>query len=120
LAVVSIGAVISAMPVVAASSVPGLDIASVCRGDASGPASVGPSLPEPDSATAARPGPSLRDLIPSVPVGHGVGAEHAPSFSLEPSAEGGWKNKSTTVKVWTVVGILVIGGIIAASMNSSD
>jgi hypothetical protein len=119
-AIVSVGAVISAMPAVAASSVGGLEMASGCRTDASGPAPDGSSFREPDFAVAAKPGPSLRDLIPAVPVGHDVGVARAPHFSLEPSAAGGWKNKSTTVKVWTVVGVVVIGGIIAASMNSSD
>jgi hypothetical protein len=42
----------------------------------------------------------------------------APSGSLKPDyAAGWWKNTSTTAKVWTVVGVVVGGWIIAESIN---
>jgi hypothetical protein len=116
-AVISIGVVTLTTPALAASSITGSELALDCALEISGPTLDRPRGPDSASPLRTGTGPRLRELTPVLPVGHTVGHERAPHLALQPNAAGGWKDASLTVKVWSIVGTVVIVGIIAASMD---
>lgn len=116
-AIVSIVVVTCATPTWAASSMAGHGIVLDCGPSFSGPTVEGPSGPTWAPPISTEAGPRLRDLTPLRPIGHTAGHERATHPTLRPNAAGGWKDASFTVKFWSIVGPIVIVGIIAASMN---
>jgi hypothetical protein len=116
-AIISIGAVIFTTPTLAASSMAGSGMVLECGPSISGPTGGGPPGPAWVSPIRTGAGPRLRDLTPVLPVGHTAGHERIPHPALQPNAAGGWKDASLTVKVWSIVGTVVVVGIIAASMD---
>jgi hypothetical protein len=115
--IVSIGAVSFTTPSLAASSMAGPGSVLECGPSISGPAMGGASGSAWDAPIRTGTGPRLRDLTPVLPVGHTAGHDRAPHPALEPNAKGGWKDASFTVKFWSIVGTVVIVGIIAASLD---
>jgi hypothetical protein len=116
-AVVSIGVVTFTTPALAANSVAGSEWVLDCGLEVSGSAVDRLQGPTSVSRVPTGAGQRLRDLTPVLPVGHKVGHERAAHSALQPNAAGGWKDASLTVKVWSIVGTVVIVGIIAASMD---
>jgi hypothetical protein len=116
-AIVSIGAAIVTAPTLAAGSIAGSETVLDCGPEVSGAAEDRIRGAIPDSRIPAEAGLRLRDLTPVLPVGHARAHERASHPTLQPNAAGGWKDASLTVKVWSIVGTVVVVGIIAASMD---
>lgn len=116
-AIVSIGAVIFTAPTLAASSMAGSETVLDCGREVSGAAEDRLRDPISPSRIPSEAGLRLRDLTPVLPVGHTQAHERASHPTLQPNAAGGWKDASLTVKFWSIVGTVVIVGIIAASMD---
>jgi hypothetical protein len=116
-AIVSIGVLTCTTPTWAAISMAGSGMVLECDPGISGPTANGTHGTVRVSPILEKAGPRLRDLTPVLPVGHTVGHPDAPHPALQPNAKGGWKNASFTVKFWSIVGTVVVVGIIAASMD---
>lgn len=116
-AVVSIAVVTFATPSWAVVSLAGSEMISNCGLEVSGPAPDRLQGPAPVSPIRTGAELRLRDLTPMLPLGHTVGPTDAPHPTLRPNAKGGWKDASFTVKFWSIVGTVVVVGIIAASMD---
>lgn len=116
-AVVSIGLVTCTTPALAAGAMAASETVLNCGPEISGATADRPRDLASVSRIPTEAVPRLRDLMPVRPVGLTVRHERAPHPTLRPRAAGGWKDASLTVKVWSIVGAVVIVGIVAASMN---